>query len=277
MVNWYYVQGSERLGPVKEENLRELFQKEVLHLESYVWRKGFANWEKLKDVSELDFSKPAVVSVAKQEIKEEIKQEIKQERREDKIVTAIKEKPAIDLSPEVNLSFEWPVIRKDQELFFIKIGHDRKSRPESLLFGPYSLKELEEALAHNRINNKTLIFAAGMLGWVEVGQTPLNPEVLQLNTSNILDETPLLLVVNNEPLPLITLVLEAGIKKCTLLGAGPFKTGSVFWGTIYSGKVLKAKNVKLTIDEYNPLEQKIICNVNEISDDAKKIMQNYAN
>ena len=56
MVKWYYVQGPDRVGPVSVEALKELFLKEEINPESYVWRKGFQNWERIKDVSELDFS-----------------------------------------------------------------------------------------------------------------------------------------------------------------------------------------------------------------------------
>lgn len=276
MTNWYYVQGSERVGPVNEDSLRNLFQKEVINLESYIWRKGFANWERLKDVSELDFSQaPAAVAV---EVKAE-KKERKDDKKVDKKIEAanrevLEEKES---SPEVIFNFDWKSVRTEDEVFFIKIGHDRKAHPVSDLYGPYSLNELREALEERRINNHTWIFAAGMPGWVEVGQTPLDPKNLKLNIEHVLDEAPLLLVVKNDPLPLIAMIQVAGTKKCTLLGAGPFQTGKVVLGSIYSGTTLKAKNLKLTIDEFKPHEQKALCSINEINDAAKKIMQNYAN
>lgn len=273
MTNWYYVQGSERVGPVNEESLRSLFQKEVINSESYIWKKGFANWERLKDVSELDFSQaPAAVTA-------EVKVEKKEGRKEDKKAAAAKAEVLAEKesSPEVIFNFDWKTVRTEEEVFFIKIGHDRKAHPVSDLYGPYSLNELKEALDERRINNHTWIFAAGMPGWVEVGQTPLDPKNLKLNTEHVLDEAPLLLVVKNDPLPLIALVQVAGVKKCTLLGAGPFQTGKVVLGSIYSGTTLKAKNLKLTIDEFKPHEQKALCSINEINEAAKKIMQNYAN
>lgn len=259
MINWYYVQGAERVGPVNEESLKDLFQKEVINLESYVWRKGFANWERLKEVAELDFSKTPTTEGPEKEATK---------------VEAIKEEK--ESSPEIIFNFDWKAIRNEEELFFIKVGRDRKQQLESNLYGPYSLNELKEAMEEKRINNRTLIFAAGMPGWVEVGQTPLDPKNLKLNTTNVLDEAPLLMVMNNGPLPLIALVEVSGIEKCTLLGAGPFQKGKDVLGSIYSGTTLKAKNLKLTIEEYRPKEQKVFCRVNEINDDAKQIMQNYA-
>ncbi len=273
MINWYYVQGSERVGPVSEEALRDLFQKETLTLESYIWRKGFANWERLKDISELDFKSAVAPEVAKVE---------KKERKEDRAaevvkVEVVKEEAIKESSPEVVFNFDWSKVGNHEELFFIKIGLDRKKQPESQLYGPYSLEELKEALDEKRINNHTYIFAAGMPGWAEIGQTPLDPKNLRLNTTNVLDEVPLLFVMNNDPLPLVALVQEAGIKKCTLIGSGHFQKGKMVLGSIYSGSTLKAKNLKLTIDEYHPKEQKVICSINEIDETAKKIMQNYAN
>lgn len=281
MTKWYYVQGSERVGPVGEDVLHELFLKEVLNSESYIWRKGFANWEKIKDVAELDFKS---IPVAVAEPLEEVKPE-KKERRDDKKEDKKEEPQKIvettevesESSPEIVFNFDWHAVKNEDELFFLKIGHDRKHQLESNLFGPYSINELKEALDEKRINNHTLIFAAGMPGWVEVGQTPLDPKNLKLNTSNIMDETPLLIVVKHEPLPLITLVQIAGTKNCTLLGAGPFKAGNTVLGSIYSGTTLKARNLKLTIENYDPKEQKVFCKIDEINDSAKKIMQNYAN
>ena len=234
MINWYYVQGSERVGPVGVEVLKSLFSKGELNLESYIWRKGFQNWERLKDISELDFSSTSV----NEDIKEEIREEVS--------------------SPEITFSFDWSKVREEEELFFIKIGNDRKNKMEANLYGPYSLTELKEAITDKRINNKTLIFAAGMPGWIEIGDTPLEPKNLRLNVSNIIDQAPLFMVVSNEPMPIIALIEHAEIKKLTLLGAGPFHAGSNVICSLYSGSSLKAKNLKLSIEEFNIKDQKLV-------------------
>lgn len=265
MVNWYYVHGSDRVGPVSVEALKNLFLKEEINRESYVWRKGFQNWERLKDVTELNFNAPEDIHVPKVE------------RRSDKVVVNVNENIIEEeSSPEINFNFDWARVRDEEELFFVKIQHDIKIQIDSDLFGPYSLNELRDAIKDRRLNNESLLFAAGMPGWIKIGDTPLNPKNLKLNTSNILDEAPLLVVVNNDPLPLVTMVQEAGIKKCTLLGAGSFQTGKTVMCSMYSGKTLKATNLKLLIDEYRPHEQKVLCSVISLSESAKKIMQNYA-
>ena len=247
MANWYYVQGSERVGPVGVETLKDLFHQGELTFDSYVWKKGFQNWEHIKDVSELDFSSSAKV-------------------------TAVEE----ESSPELNFHFEWSKVREEEELFFLKVGNDRKHHLDQDLYGPYSLTELKEAIIDKRINNHTLIFTAGMPGWIEVGDTPLDPKNLIANISHIKDTAPLLLLVNHQPLPLMALVHRAGTKECTLLGAGPFQAGSTVLCSLYSGSTLKAKNVKLNIAGYNPREQTIHCRILEMDEIANKIMLNYA-
>lgn len=251
MVNWYYVHGSERVGPVSVEVLRDLFNRQEINLESYVWRKGFQNWERLKDVAELDLSgkTPAVV----------------QERPE-----------AVAASPEVEFKFDWKKIRDDEELFFLKIGSDRKNLIDAEYFGPYSFSELREAKEDKRINNRTLIYAIGMPGWIEAENTPLNPLKLDISLEKVEDEVPLLLVMENDPLPLVVLVDKAGTKECTVLGAGPFKTGSEKLCSVYTGKDLKAKNVKINIEKYEPKQQRAVCKIVEMSEAARKVIQNYA-
>lgn len=50
---WYYVEGSERRGPVEEKDLKELFESEILNVSSLVWCKGMQNWQKVEEIAEL--------------------------------------------------------------------------------------------------------------------------------------------------------------------------------------------------------------------------------
>lgn len=251
MVNWYYVRGSERVGPVSVDVLQDLFEKKEISLESYVWRKGFQNWERLKDVAELDMSRKASTATTEQEVE-------------------------IQLSPEVDFNFDWKKIREDEELFFIKIGADRTHFLDTECFGPYSLTELREAKEEKRINDKTLLYALGLPGWIEVGDTPINPIRFDVNLRKVKVEAPLLLVMGNDPLPLVALVGKMGTKECTILGTGPFSEGSEKLCSIYEGKELKAKNVKINIEEYEPKHQRALCKIVEMGDDARRVIQNYA-
>ena len=62
MVNWYYVVGSERVGPVSVSALKVLFSNGEITNDTYIWKKGFANWERLKDVAELKLEEMEIES-----------------------------------------------------------------------------------------------------------------------------------------------------------------------------------------------------------------------
>ncbi len=280
MISWYYVQGSERVGPVSEEALKELFLKEEINLESYVWRKGFQNWERIKDVNELNMEAPVDLPVSNLAIVEPVVEKDFEVVAEPMVQVVKQPKPKSTVqeeSPEIFLNFNWNSHKEKEELFFIKIGHDRKIHSNSKYFGPYSIHELREAILENRINNHSLIFSPGMPGWIEVGETPLDPKNFSFNIENVLEGPPLLVVLGSEESPVIALMQESGLDQCTLRGIGPFKKGHIAHCSIYSGKSLKAKNLKISIVEYYPKEQKAICNILEISESAKKVMQSYGN
>ena len=44
-MNWFYADGSQRLGPVAETDLQKLFNTGVIRAETLVWREGMAGWE----------------------------------------------------------------------------------------------------------------------------------------------------------------------------------------------------------------------------------------
>ena len=52
--SWYYVVENERKGPVAHSDMAQLITSSQLGMEDYVWRKGFENWMKLRDVQELN-------------------------------------------------------------------------------------------------------------------------------------------------------------------------------------------------------------------------------
>ena len=258
MVSWYYVVGSDRVGPVSLEALKQLFSDEEINLETYVWKKGFPNWERLKDVSELKFNED--FSVPESEFVLPTKQE--------------------ERSPEVNFTFSWNSVRESEELFFIKIGKDRKNASGSNdIFGPYSLVEIKEALTEKRINLQTLIFTPGMTSWTKIQETPINGSYKSIAGHGIgLSEVPLILVFDSSPLPLITVVKKAGVKDGVLLGAGPFTEfqDRTVKASLYVGNEIKARDVQVRIQGYDKKNQSMTCQFVELSQDAKKIMLNHA-
>ena len=52
MDKWFYAEGSERKGPVSAEELIAIIKNGQIGPESYVWKKGYEGWVKLKTVSE---------------------------------------------------------------------------------------------------------------------------------------------------------------------------------------------------------------------------------
>lgn len=140
--NWYYVQKGNRQGPVGVEVISSLISKQELKSEDFVWKKGFENWKKIKDVSEFD--KPAPLAAA------------------------------FPPAPEVHMEekeFSFTSIQDhDDRLIFIRIGNDRGVAASD--YGPYSLNQIKKLFKENRINGKTFVFTTGMKEWKVMGDTP---------------------------------------------------------------------------------------------------------
>lgn len=240
MSNWYYIVGQEKKGPVQIEVIQELYSNNAINSETYVWKKGFQNWERFKDVSEIQIQR-------------------------DKN------------SPEVKFNFQWKNIKETEELFFIKIGNDRQGMAQTENLGPYSKLELKEALKEKRINFQTLIYSPGMASWVRIEETPINENLDDLEKIVSLEEKPLLLVFDYSPIPLITLAKKIGSEEGVLLGAGPFLEfqDELVSTSLYVGNELKAKNIKLKVQSYDKKNQTIECLFMDLHSDVKKIFLNH--
>ena len=250
MVNWYYVQGSDRVGPVSEAALSLLFSQAKVSGETYVWRKGFANWVRMKEIDELHHihgvGEPPVVDI-----------------------------PVEENSPEIQFNFDWSKIKDSEELFFIKIGNDRRSEVQEKIYGPYSTTELKDALEEKRINNQSLIYSPGMRGWVEVGETPLNPIHLSINEDKAV-EAPLIVVIDSKPLPIIGLIHSIESHSFVVLACGHLSSNENLLASLYLGSELKAKNLKLSLSNYNNQEQKFYFELTQVENAALEIMQSHA-
>jgi len=51
-MNWYYVEGSERVGPLDEVRFRELVAAGRIRPETLVWNESLSNWAAFRDVSQ---------------------------------------------------------------------------------------------------------------------------------------------------------------------------------------------------------------------------------
>jgi hypothetical protein len=166
MVNWYYVDGSDRVGPVSFEHLQNLFHQHQIDIETYVWRKGFANWERIKNVDELDFNP---ITNGQNIISQDVVETI------EDIVEVHEEIHSLDFIEP----FSWNHLERDEERFYVKIGHDRiKSGPE--VFGPYSVNQILSAISQKRMNEKTLVFTNGFDNWLSIASIPFFKDELGL-------------------------------------------------------------------------------------------------
>ncbi len=274
MSNWYYVVGSERVGPISEAMIKTLIKDGEINADTYVWKKGFQGWERKKDVAELQFShidELADVSAVSEDADVDI-QFAAQNDEEPHQET--------EQSPEINFNFDWDYIREDDDFFYIRIGKDRKNFKGTDVFGPYSLVELREALTENRINHNTLLFSPGMTGWMKIQSTPPVAGLRGAGTLEhiMLEEIPLMLVMNHSPFPLVTVIKKASARDCSVLGAGPFANyqGQTILASLYMGNEIKSRNLKLRIQNYHSFDQRVDCGFEYLDSDAKKIMLNHA-
>jgi hypothetical protein len=160
--SWYYVQGSERVGPVDKDKLSQLFSAGELNEDSYVWKKGFDNWKFLKDVEELsDVMNPPETSA------------VDAEEDFEKETDPFMQIPP--LSKSSNDSFNWDNISEEDPVISIKIGLDRGGHETE--YGPFTINQLRKALSENRINEKTFIFTPGLDDWMFFGDTPIYQKI----------------------------------------------------------------------------------------------------
>lgn len=136
--NWYYVQKGNRQGPVDIEIITSLISKQELKSEDFVWKKGFDNWKKIKEISELQSSESSVAPIPQAPVQEKI--------------------------------FNFSDLNQDDRVVFIRIGNDRGNASSD--FGPFSIKQLKQLFKENRINGKTFIFASGMKEWKVLADLP---------------------------------------------------------------------------------------------------------
>lgn len=140
--NWYYVQKGNRQGPVGLEVITSLIANQELRPEDFVWKKGFDNWKKIKDVSELEV-KPIVETVPEISF------------------------PAAPIAQEETFEFSFTGFDTEDRSIFVRIGHDRGEAPSD--YGPFSLNQIKRLFRENRINGKTFIFTPGMKEWKVMG------------------------------------------------------------------------------------------------------------
>jgi len=140
--SWYYVHKGNRQGPVGMEKILSMMSNAELTSSDYVWKKGFDNWKKIKDIPE--FNKP---------------------------VESENDFPAAPEVPTTNyIEFSFTGFDPELKAIFIRIGNDRGVK--STDYGPFNLKQLKQLFKENRINGKTFLFTAGMKDWEIMADIP---------------------------------------------------------------------------------------------------------
>ena len=223
MTQWYYVEGTERIGPLNQNVIEEYLAQGTITLDTYVWRKGFPNWVKAKDIEELAIHASAEHDAVEEVVAEETKSTGVKERRsartsdqsqsyEKDIKVENIEARHLDLNSLSSLDRE----------FYIKVGMDREE-PVEVEYGPYSLEDLQLMFSQNRINEKTFITTTNADKWLTLSEFEL--------IEKITDKKLLKAHLNtNDPVYLRTTsdgdVVE-GIVRDLSLGGGQFLTKEI--------------------------------------------------
>jgi hypothetical protein len=145
--NWYYVQNGNRQGPVDQDVILSMIGKNELLTSDFVWKKGFDNWKKIKEVPELQVAPTLAPETF----------------------------PAAPMMPTKEFSFS--DLDQEDRCIFIRIGNDRGGANSD--YGPFSLKQLKLLYKENRINGKTFVFTTGMKEWKILGDLPEYQDIFQ--------------------------------------------------------------------------------------------------
>lgn len=154
--NWYYVHKGNRQGPVPVEVLTEMMSRSELKPEDFVWKKGFENWKKIKEVPELQVVSAPVAAIPKAPVKQDLPPDM----------SKIQFK-------EVSLK----TLNKEDRVVYIRIGDDRGAA--STDYGPFSINQLKQLFKENRINGKTLVYTSGMKDWKFLADFPEYQELFE--------------------------------------------------------------------------------------------------
>lgn len=153
--NWYYVQKGNRHGPVAIEVIESMIQNQDLKSEDFVWKKGFENWKKIKDVSEFQV------------------QDIPAPKIEVPQAPIAPAAPAPAPKKEIKLKDHNP----DENIIWIRVGNDRGTPPVE--YGPYSVNLMKRLFKENRINGKTEVFVKGSDNYKLLADLPEYQEIFE--------------------------------------------------------------------------------------------------
>ena len=159
-VEWYYVEGQNRVGPIEESQFASMIQTGKLGPEDYAWREGFEDWLCLKDIQEWShfFQSPSPPQAPPPPAAQ---------NNASSGEGTISDIPMMGGPP----AFSWDQIGDEHQVVYIKIGHDRGG--QEVEYGPFSKQQIRRALQEGRVNEKTYLYTQGLDNWVFLGDTPL--------------------------------------------------------------------------------------------------------
>ena len=160
---WYFVEDGEKKGPFAKIDIGKYIEIGRISGDSYLWKKGFSDWKKLKDIEGL------------QNIKEE--DALIGERTQPFL-----KMPELSDSPKA-LTFD--KIDPNARQIFIKTGLDRGTIAQE--FGPFNLPMLQKLYKGKRINARTLVFFPGLDVWRILGSFEDFEKIFQ-DKAPIIDE-----------------------------------------------------------------------------------------
>lgn len=276
MENWFYVDGAKQVGPVAKEVLVGLFNDNHISLETYVWKKGLAQWERYKNVDEL-MDQSEEYELFTDDDEDEVQEEVAEavETPKEGILAAQEESVDHDFTSEMNmeddfqmeeeedfdLDFSWEVVDDEDEIFFIKIGQDRETA-DHRAFGPYSLDELKTAFEHKRISSKTLLTSAGLDNWIKIHNTPVNE--LFLDNGNLFlerENRPFFATILKDGLELVGLIKNVNYPRfeMNINKEAESLENTTVMSTLYRGSQFAMKKVEIKIEKYDAFKQTARC------------------
>lgn len=149
--NWYYVQKGNRHGPVAVEVIQKMIADDELKTEDFVWKKGFENWKKIQDVSELEESDGPPAPAAPPKV--------------------------ADMPTPAKKDLSFKDVKTDERIIYIRIGSDRGG--DATDYGPFNIKQLKQLFKENRINAKTYVFIMGAKEWKILADFPEYQEIFE--------------------------------------------------------------------------------------------------
>ncbi len=149
--SWYYVQKGNRHGPVALEVIHQMVANSDLNTSDYVWKKGFENWKRIKEVPELEESPAAAPAPA---------------------AFKTPEPPKADLPPRMEFrEVSLKTLSPDERTIYVRVG--------SAEYGPFTLPQLKQLFKENRVDGKTMFFVTGMKEYKILGDLPEYQEIFE--------------------------------------------------------------------------------------------------